>query len=147
MSRYASKGAFDLLAADDVDEEGVDASEDDDDAPIAPAPPASTPAGSTKLTKTQQKKLAKEAREAKKAEKQVASATPTPPDENSRSVPNENAASGIADVAAPHAERSSPTIEIPVQRVAPADDPATASAAPGPVPNGAAAGIKAANET
>lgn len=147
LSRYASKGAFDLLAADDDDGQNDDFSDDgDEEQDIAPAPPASTPASSTKLTKTQQKKLAKEAREAKKAQKQANSNFP-PTSGEASSVPSEGAASTITDVAAPSAERDSPVVEIPVQKVAAADDKATASAAPGPVPNGSAPMTKTANET
>lgn len=75
-SRFASRGAFDALAAqkgdNSSDDHSSDESDDGEDAAVV-AQPAVHPEQSQKLTKTQQKKLAKEAREAKKREKQAKS--------------------------------------------------------------------------
>lgn len=153
-SRFASRGAFDVLAADDSDADDSPSESDNELVNSAvPTPPQNivgtdSPA---RLTRTQQKKLAKEAREAKKAQRS-GNAPPTPPAQKS-SVPDEGVASQIADVAAggpsaadkgPLATKTEPVVGIPAravpsqqplsQRAEPVQAAAAAAAAPSPAP-------------
>ncbi|CAO1616211.1 unnamed protein product [Parajaminaea phylloscopi] len=103
-SRFASRGAFDLLASDDIDDgASSDAASDNEVEPTStdvPTPPQNiskdagnaTPAAA-KLTRTQQKKLAKEARDAKKGQ----ASQPQQADQSSSATQSAQASVGLAE--------------------------------------------------